>query len=309
MQLFTAPRRRLPAGLRRVAFLLAAALPPAASATAQSIRLPGHVVEVRAGEFFFQAPDTIPSGITTFRLTQIGMVADRLKAGLTGRALVADSGDDTRGSHMLWVVRLEDGKSATDLYRAALAGDRAPWAVQIGGPGGAHPPRTANATVELAPGSYALVCYIGSAREDRSRAHLLRGMFHALTVVAAAAPSESIPAPSVRARIVDDGVVVLSAPLTSGIHTISVTNETKRGAEFKFQRMPDGLTAKAFLAQPAAAGPAVPWGGLASVPPGRTVVTTIDFEPGEYVLGTRPAMRHATSRAIIVARPPAAAPR
>jgi hypothetical protein len=53
--------------------------------------LPGRVVDVKAGEFFFQAPDTIRAGLTTFRLLQIGMLAERSKAGLTGRALVARS--------------------------------------------------------------------------------------------------------------------------------------------------------------------------------------------------------------------------
>ena len=34
---------------------------------------------------------------------------------------------------------------------------------------------------------------------------------------------------------------------------------------------------------------------------GAALVTTSDFEPGEFVLGTLPAIRHETSRALIVA--------
>ena len=86
-----------------------AGLLAASDARAQA-KLPGRVVDVQAGEFFFRAPDTIPAGVTTLRLGQIGMMAHRLKAGLSGRALVTDSGDATRGSHMLWIVRQEDGK-------------------------------------------------------------------------------------------------------------------------------------------------------------------------------------------------------
>ena len=31
------------------------------------------------------------------------------------------------------------------------------------------------------------------------------------------------------------------------------------------------------------------------------VLTTIDFEPAQYILGTRPAIRHETSQVIVVA--------
>ncbi len=264
-------------------------------------KLPGRVVDVRAGEFFFQAPDTIPAGVTTFRLTQIGMMAHRLKAGLSGRALVADSGDATRGSHMLWIVRLDSGKTAGDLYETARAGDRDPaWATQLGGPGGALPPRSANATLSLAPGTYALVCYIGGAREDRSRSHFRRGIFRELAVVSHKARNTSLPRPSVRARITGEGSVTFSAPLVKGTQVIHVLNETARAAEFKFQRMRPGVTGRAFLAQSPEAGPALQWGGLGNVPAGGELLTTIDFAPGEYVLTTWPAPRHKTSRVVII---------
>jgi hypothetical protein len=266
-----------------------------------AVALPGRVVDVKAGEFFFQAPDSIPAGLTTFRLEQIGFVAERLRAGSTGRDLVADKGDNTRGAHMLWVVRLDEGKTVADLHNAAQAGERTTsWSKQIGGPAFALPPRTSNATLDLEPGNYALVCYVGSAREDRSRYHLLNGMFRALTVVPGS--SKAIAArPDVVARITGDGVVVLSSPLTARSVVIRVENETDKDYEFKFQRVPAGLTSAQFLAQPPTAGPGVPWGGLSSVPPRAVVTTTIDFEPGEYVLGTWPPIRHPTSRAITVA--------
>jgi len=264
--------------------------------------LPGRVVDVKAGEFFFQAPDTIPAGLTTFRLRQIGLVVDRLSAGATGRALVADKGDDTRGAHMLWVVRLDEGKTVADLHRAAQAGERTtPWAPQLGGPGFALPPRTSNATLDLAPGNYALVCYIGSARADRTRYHLLNGMFRALTVLPAAAAKVAIPRPDVIARITEGGTVLFSAPIAAGRMVIRVENETREEYEFRFQRVPSGLTGKQFLSQPPSSGPGVPWGGLSSVPQGRVVTTTIDFEPGEYVVGTWPPIRHPTSQVITVA--------
>jgi len=123
--------RAMALGVAAVAALL---LAPGKTLTVQSDgSLPGRVVDVKAGEFFFQAPDTIPAGLTTFRLQQIGLVVERLRAGAKGRALVADKGDDTRGAHMLWVVRLDEGKTVADLHRAAQAGERTtPWGKQSG---------------------------------------------------------------------------------------------------------------------------------------------------------------------------------
>ncbi|MEJ7813362.1 MAG: hypothetical protein WKG32_23340 [Gemmatimonadaceae bacterium] len=297
------PGRVLASGLTS-GLLVAAALgmPWGSTAAAQTAGLlPGRVVDIRAGEFFFQAPDTIPAGLTTFRLLQVGLVADRLRAGAQGRALVADKGDDTRGAHMLWVVRLEDGKTVADLYRAAQAGERMPpWARQMGGPGFNLPPRTTNATLDLEPGSYALVCYIGSAREDRSRYHLLHGMFRPLTVMPPTGRRVAAPRPHVLARITGDGIVQFSAPIAAGRRVIRVENVTDKDYEFKFQRIPPGRTGKDFLAQPPSAGPGTPWGGLASVPPGASVTTTMDFEPGEYIVGTWPAIRHQTSQVVTV---------
>jgi hypothetical protein len=264
--------------------------------------LAGRVVDVKAGEFYFLAPDTIPEGLTTFRLQQVGLVVDRLRAGATGRHLVADKGDDTRGAHMLWVVRLDSGRTMSDLYRAAQAGERdTPWARHLGGPSFALPPRTSNVTLDLEPGNYVLVCYIGSAREDRSRYHFLNGMSRPLTVVRTGKKHARAPRPTVTAHITGDGIVRFSGRIISGRNLIRVENTTRKDYEFKFQQVPAGMTGKDFLAQ-RAAGPGKSWGGLGSVPPGSSILTTIDFEPAEYIVGTRPAIRHETSQVIVVAR-------
>ena len=287
---------RLGSRLCAAGFAAVASLP----ATGGSV-LPGNVVDVRAGEFFFQAPDSIPAGLTTFRLTQAGMLAERSRAGLSGRALVADRGDNTRGFHMLWVVRLEDGKTISDLHRAEQTRAPTPWARVIGGPASAIPPRTTNATLDLPPGNYALVCHVGGAREDRTRSHLLNGKFRALTVVAKDGPAAKAPVPDVTAQIVGDGSIRLSRPFARGRQVIRVENATDREYEFKFQRVMPPLTASAFMAQRESIEPGLVWGGLSSVPAGGTVTTTMEFEPGEYVVGTWPPIRHRTSVVFIVA--------
>lgn len=271
-------------------------------AKTSSASLPGRVVDVKAAEFVFTAPDTIPSGLTTFRLLQTGLVVERMRAGMHGGDLVADKGDDTRGVHMLWVVRLDSGKTMADLYRAALAGERTtPWAAQLGGPAFSYPPATTNATLDLEPGSYALVCYIGSAREDRTRYHLLNGMFRALTVIPASQRRAASPRVDVVATISGKKAVTFSKPLRAGRVVMRVENESDEDLEFKFQRVPAGLTGKAFLAQPRGTGPGTPAGGLSSVPPRASIITTLDFTAGEHIVGTHASIRHETSQVVTVA--------
>jgi hypothetical protein len=116
-----AARRTGTAGLRVALPALAlAALAALVPLGAQP--LPGRVVDVAAGEFFFQAPDSIPAGLTTFRLRQVGLVRHRATAGGAARdSTTEDRGDPTRGFHMLWVVRLDSGRTVADFHRAIRA--------------------------------------------------------------------------------------------------------------------------------------------------------------------------------------------
>lgn len=263
--------------------------------------LPGRIVDVRASEFSFQAPDSIPAGLTTFRLHQAGFVVDRLRAGVKGREAITDKGDETRGMHMLWVVRLDSGKTLAHLHDAAKAGERmTPWARQLGGPAFILPPLTTNATINLEPGSYALVCYVGSARSDPARYHLLNGMFRSLTVVPTSRRTAPLPKVDVTATLSGDGTAAFSRPLRAGRVAIRVRNETDEDLEFIFLRMPAGLTARTFLATKGA-NPGTGAGGLSSVPPRASVITTVDLAAGEYVVKTHANARHPTSQALTVA--------
>ncbi len=258
-------------------------------ATPVSPALPGRVVEVAAGEFFFQAPDSIPAGLTTFRLRQIGLVHQRMIAGGAARdSMAADPADQTRGFHMLWLVRLDSGRAAADLFRAAQAGERTTaWARNLGGPGFAMPPGTSNATLVLEPGNYVITCFVGSAREDRKRYHLLNGMFRALTVLPNAAPVAAMPAPDVVVRVSESGALQYSAPILAGRRVLRIENAGPRPYEFSVRRVVPGRTTAEALAwrpvdSPRTPPPFEPLGGLSDVPSGGSLITTMNFEPGEY---------------------------
>lgn len=282
------------------ALLLTAGLLQACRSSAQerpdfgafdSLPLPGKVVDVAAGEFYFQAPDTISAGLTTFRLRQMGLIRRRVLAGGVAQdSGAAEHGDGTRGFHMLWVVRLDTGRTAADLYRAAQAGEAGTVGRIIGGPGFAPPPRITNATLTLAPGNYVLVCFVGSARQDRSRYHLLNGMFKALTVVPAHSTPPPDPDPDVVMRLTAGGALELSSPVMAGRRLIRVENPGAKRSEFQIRRVLPGHTTTEAIAwrradNPATAMPFEILGALSDVPPGGSMLTTITLEAGDHFVG------------------------
>jgi hypothetical protein len=151
------------------------------------------------------------------------------------------------------------------------------------------------------------VCFIGSAHADRTRYHLLNGMYRALTVLPSSGPWAAAPAVDVIATIGQGDVVTFSKPLQAGRVVMRVVNETDKDLEFKFQRPPDGVSGKEFLTTPQVLTSATAGGGLSSVPARTSVITTLDFKAGDYVVGTKPAIRHPTSQVVTVAA--AAAPK
>lgn len=253
-------------------------------------RLPGRVVDVSVGEFYIRAPDSIPAGLTTFRLHQLG---DRLtnpeKVRAENLAPATPANDPTRSFHMLWITRLEKGRTVSEWFDAQTKGEPTPWAVDLGGPASSDPPRTSNATLVLEPGTYALVCHVGSAREDKNRSHLLKGMFRPLTVVASKSSTASLPVPDVTARIITGGKVQLSGPVKAGRQVIRVVNETPKSHEFILVRVKEGRTAAevpVWKRQDGTPHPFESRGGLSDIPPGATRSITAVFEPGAYVFWT-----------------------
>ena len=266
----------------------AAGSPAWAQAGVPDTMLPGRIVDVTANEYAFRAPDSIPAGLVTFRLRQEGRVAGGADLSPMDRqALVTHGGDDTDGFHMLWVVRLDSGRTAADLFAAERADSATPWARLLGGPAFAYPPRTTNATMVLAPGDYVLVCYVGSAREDRRRYHLLKGMFRPLTVVPSGGDTGALPAADVVATIDSANKLRWSGPVTiAGTWRILVRNQSARRVEFGVVRVLDGHTAeeaRAWRRRDGKPPVAEPWGGVVGLARGDSMLTSVEFIPGTYV--------------------------
>ena len=253
-------------------------------------KLPGQVVRLEAGEFFIRAPDTVSAGLTTFVLHQVGdILTEKKKALAENIAPASPQNDPTRAFHMVWVVRLDSGHTVNEWYESAVKDEKVLWAKHRGGPSFAEPPVTANATMVLSPGNYVLACYIGSARADKKRYHLMNGMFKALTVRPASAMAHALPLGDVGAVISGTGQVTLKGTLRKGAQSIRVTNETGKFSEFTVHRIKPGRTATEALTWKRTDGTDHPFesvGGFSDVPPGESLLTTISFEPGTYVLWT-----------------------
>lgn len=259
----------------RIAF----AMLPISTPAVHGQRSAGRIVDITAGEYAIYAPDSVRAGVLTLRLSQIGD-ARKPWPGDTARRQM----DPTYDFHMVWLVRLDSGRTASDLYRAEHSQLPTPWAKVVGGVGFASPPMSSNATMRVAPGNYALVCYVGSAREDRSRYHLLKGMIRDL-VVAPPVVSMSLPRPTLTLVLQDDSIIGPNH-IAAGRHVIAVRNNAGRRVDLGIRKLTPGATidsVRAWRPRLMTAPPFISVGGVVAVPSKGTLFTEVTLDAGEYL--------------------------
>lgn len=219
-----------------------------------------NVVTFTASDFVFEAPDTIPAGLTTIRLVNQGAQW-----------------------HHAQLLRFDEGRTYADFEAALRTGGPPPaWVHEVGGP---NPPPfngASNTTQMLEPGNYAVVCLVDTP--DRVP-HVMKGMAKAFTVVPSSTTSASAPAADVTMQL-SDYAFTLSAPLTPGTHTVRVENTATQPHEVVVLKLEEGKTvddltkwAQNYEGTP----PAATVGGVAAMDPGQPVFFTIDMTPGNYV--------------------------
>ena len=247
-------------------------------AHSQTPNLPGHVADIKVGEYFILAPDSVPTGLVTLRLTQTGDVVKPWPADMAKLRA-----DQTYHFHMIWLVRLDSAKTIADLLEAEERKLPAPWAKIVGGPGFADAPNSSNVSMILAPGKYALVCYVGSAREDRNRYHLLKGMVRPITVTGRSS-SARLPAPGLTIVIRGDSVKMPDT-LVAGAYRVLLRNKGEKATDFGISRLKPGYTiqqAKAWRAHMMTEPPRHAVGGVVWIAPDSARMTSIELKPGDY---------------------------
>ena len=230
----------------------AAAAPPAPN-----------VVTIRATNYAFTAPDTVPAGLTTLRL-------------------VVDS-----GFHHATLLRIGEGKTFADLGAALQAmkpGSPPPaWIIDEGGPNPPMPGDTATVTVDLQPGTYAVTCFVDVPDHVP---HMAKGMLHQLVVVPSAGPAAAAPVADVSVTMKDYGWDITPS-LTAGEHTLKVENVAQQSHEFFVIRLDDGKTPEDFgkwAATYKGPPPGRAMGGLAAMRPGAVAWVKLSLTPGNYMM-------------------------
>lgn len=229
------------------------------SATEHAGHAMPNVVTVVANDYTFEAPAEIPAGLTTFVLKGVG-----------------------KQLHHATVARLDDGKTVNDLVSALKTPGPPPsWVTFVGGPNVPDPGAEANATVDLAPGNYALICFVDTPDKVP---HFAKGMAHGFTVTGSAtnamAPTADV------SLVLDDYVFNFDKPLTAGRHTIKVTNPAAQPHEIQLIQLEPGKALadmQRWIMKMDGPPPGKAVGGIAGMRPGTTNYFEVELTPGEYV--------------------------
>lgn len=219
-----------------------------------------HQMTITATDYAFQAPDQVPSGMTTVHLV--------------------DNGSEI---HHVSFIKLTDGKTIADFQQLLKnPGPMPAWASEAGG---VNPPRPgggmATATQMLEPGNYALICFIPSAD---GVPHFAKGMIHPLTVVPDSGAVAAPPTADVTLTL-EDYKFTTSKPITAGRHTIEVKNNGSQPHELFIGKLMPGKKAAdipVWTQTMKGPPPVDPMGGVAGMSKGESSYITVDFTPGDY---------------------------
>jgi len=247
---------------------------------------------VTATDFHYDAPDTIYSGPTTVNLVNHGSQL-----------------------HHITFVSMAPGKTIGELLAVADTDGTLPEGFKfLGGPNPAGPGMEVSATLDFAPGHYAMICVIPA---PDGVLHVAKGMEREFTVVPAKGPVAAMPAADEQLTLVDYGFQ-FSPKLTEGTHTIRIENHATQPHEAVIIKLEPGKTADdalAWVEKMDGPPPFMPVGGVSPMDPGEVVDVHLTFTPGDYAFicfvpdktDRKPHFMHGMVRTIHVGEPGAAA--
>jgi hypothetical protein len=250
-------------------FIASAAVLAAACQTKEKPAVPPPLpasVTIHANDFSFDAPLQIPAGVTAFHLI-----------------------NDGPGLHHALFVRLDSGKTVAELLPALKKLGALPaWATFVGGPNVPDPGKESVATLDLAPGNYAMICILDM---PGGVPHYMRGMTRPLTVmtapVAATATSKAVAPITDNTIALSDYVFALAKPITAGTHTFQVVTTSGQPHEVLVVHLDAGKTGQDFVnwtrtMKGPSPGQAI--GGTAAAAVGVVQSFSAIFTAGDYLL-------------------------
>lgn len=241
-----------------VAYGVLAAVAPRVGANAGESAA-ANVVRVTAHDFAFEMRDTIPAGLTTFRLRNAGTQP-----------------------HHLMLYRLDSGKRMADVLLALDAGGAHPgWMHAVGGPNAVPPGEESVGTLLLEPGNYVAFCHVKS---PDGVLHFHKGMMKALTVRKTSRASAALPRADLSVTLRDFTFTFSQAP-TRGLKWIAVTNRGTQPHELILSKLRSRKTSRDFIRwmdTQQGPPPVIPFGGATDLPPGGTILILVNLPPGAY---------------------------
>jgi hypothetical protein len=236
----------------------APAAPAAAVATPGTFDPATRTLTIHAVDFAYGMPDTISAGWTNIHLTNDGTML-----------------------HHVQIVKLDSGKTVADV-KASMAVPAPPaWMHDIGGPNAPDPHSASDATVNLEPGNYAVLCFVDLGDHVP---HAAKGMIHPLTVTANTGAMGAEPKADLTISLADFSFTT-SGALTAGKHTVKVVNNGPQTHEVELVKFVEGKSMKdlgAWVAKPDGPPPASAIGGASGIGKGGTNYTSLELTPGNY---------------------------
>lgn len=219
-------------------------------------------INLTASDYAFEAPDTVPAGPTWIRMTNTG-----------------------KEFHHVIVFHLEPGHTVEELLKATAGNPQPPaWAHPLGGPIAPSPGGTATTVtaVDLAPGTYALICVVPAAD---GMPHVAKGMVRELTVTPSTSAAAVAPITPTTTLTLADYSFTASSPLTAGKNVIRVVNSASQPHEVVIVRIAPGKTVgdvAAFGEKPVGEPPGEVVGGASFIAGTGENFIDVDLTPGDY---------------------------
>ena len=220
-------------------------------------------ITVHARDYGFDAPDTIPAGLTTIRLI-----------------------NDGPGLHHGQLLRIDSSKTFADAMAAIPQQINFPaWLVAVGGPNAVGAGDTSTVTQELAPGNYLWICFVNMPGGVE---HYKKGMARAFTVVSSSAPAATPPNADLNITL-RNYAFEFSKPLTAGQHTFKVmtADTSSQSHELVLVQLAPGKTGEdllGWLQKPEGPPPGRALGGVADLTRSMPVYFSANLTPGNYLL-------------------------
>ena len=221
-------------------------------------------VTFTATEYAYDGPESIPGGLTRIELVNAG-----------------------EREHMLWVVKLDEGKSFEDLMEIFATFETEPafpeWMAWYGGVT-AGPGNRAAYTIDLTPGAYTLFSF---SEDENGEPDATKGMVATLTVTERGDSAATPPAADLRMQLVDFNFIIEGEP-AAGPQVVEIVNTGLEPHEVVLLRLAEGASMQDVMASMMAgenAEGAPPFefsGGAGPMAAGMTAWYEADLPSGEY---------------------------